>query len=136
MFTSCPCVGHFSSKWPIQGLESNDKISYFEMIERWIKSWNFQQLFICSHVCAKLTTKFLLLLNQPAINRPFHPKFWKALVTVFVGIFFRKNFWWGSRPIPVTHWKEFWISWKKWRFQIFQKLAGLITKSRHNLNTM
>ena len=77
---------------------------------------------IClSYVCAKLTTKFLLLLNQPASNSPFWPKFWTALATAFVGIFFRKNFWRGSGPIPVGHWKEFWISWKKRRFQIFQK---------------
>ena len=49
---------------------------------------------ICSsHVCAKLTTKFLLLLNQPASNGPFRPKLWTALATVFVEIFFRKIFW-------------------------------------------
>ena len=75
---------------------------------------------ICSsHVCAKLTTKFLLLLNQPASNGPFRPKLWMALATVFVGIFWKK-FWSGSRPIPVANWKEFWIYWKKkWCFLIF-----------------
>ena len=79
---------------------------------------------IClSHVCANLMKKFLPLLNGPARNGPFLPKVWTALATVFVGIFFRKKFWLGSRPIPVAHWKEFWISWKKWRFQIFQKLV-------------
>ena len=72
---------------------------------------------------AKLTSKFWPLLNQPARHGPFRPKLWMALATVFVGIFFRKKFWLGSRPIPVAHWKEFWISWKKWRFQIFQKLV-------------
>ena len=77
-----------------------------------------------SSVCAKLTKKFLPLLNQPASHGPFRPKLWTALATAFVGIFFRKKFWWGSGPIPVGHWKEFWISWKKRRFQIFQKLAG------------
>ena len=73
---------------------------------------------------AKLTSKFWPLLNQPARHGPFRPKLWTALATVFVGIFFWKKFWLGSRPIPVTHWKEFWIFWKKWCFQIFQKLAG------------
>ena len=96
--------------------------------QQWIKyeSSNLLEIFsVClSSVCAKLTQKFLPLLNQPASNGPFRPKLWTALATVFVGIFFRKKFWWGSRPIPVAHWKEFWISWKKWRFQIFQKLAG------------
>ena len=72
---------------------------------------------------AKLTSKFWPLLNQPARHGPFWPKLWTAIATVFVGIFFRKKFWLGSRPIPVAHWKEFWISWKKWRFQIFQKLV-------------
>ena len=77
---------------------------------------------ICSsHVCANLMKKFLLLLNWPARNGPFLPKFWTALATVIVGIFFRKKFWWGFRPISVAYQKEFWISWKKWRFQIFQK---------------
>ena len=77
---------------------------------------------ICSsHVCANLMKKFLPLLNQPARNGPFLPKFWTALATVIVGIFFRKKFWWGFRPISVAYQKEFWISWKKRRFQIFQK---------------
>ena len=77
---------------------------------------------IClSHVCANLMKKFLPLLNQPARNGPFLPKFWTALATVIVGIFFRKKFWWGLRPISVAYQKEFWISWKKRRFQIFQK---------------
>ena len=80
---------------------------------------------ICSsHVCANLMKKFLPLLNRPAHNGPFLPKFWTALATVIVGIFFRKKFWWGFRPISVAYQKEFWISWKKWRFQIFQKLAS------------
>ena len=77
---------------------------------------------ICSsHVCANLMKKFLPLLNRPARNGPFLPKFWTALATVIVGIFFRKKFWWGFRPISVAYQKEFWISWKKRRFQIFQK---------------
>ena len=77
---------------------------------------------ICSsHVCANLMKKFLPLLNRPAHNGPFLPKFWTALATVIVGIFFRKKFWWGLRPISVAYQKEFWISWKKRRFQIFQK---------------
>ena len=83
---------------------------------------------------AKLTSKFWPLLNQPARHGPFRPKLWTALATVFVGIFFRKKFWWGSRPIPVAHWKEFWISWKKWRFQIFQKLAGPSNNEVHDLS--
>ena len=38
---------------------------------------------ICSsHVCANLMKKFLLLLNWPACNGPFLPKFWTALATV------------------------------------------------------
>ena len=77
---------------------------------------------IClSYVCANSMKKFLPLLNWPACNGPFLPKFWTALVTVIAGIFFRKKFWWGFRPISVAYQKEFWISWKKRRFQIFQK---------------
>ena len=62
-----------------------------------------------------------LLLNQPARNGLFLPKFWTSLATVSVGIFFRKKFWWGFRPVSVAYQKEFWISWKKQRLQIFQK---------------
>ena len=48
---------------------------------------------IClSHVCANLMKKFLLLLNRPARNGPFLPKFWTGLATVIVGIFFRQKF--------------------------------------------
>ena len=79
-----------------------------------------------------MTKKILPLLNQPASHSPFRPKLWTALATAFVGIFFRKKFWWGSGPIPVGHWKEFWISWKKRRFQIFQKLAGPSNNEVHD----
>ena len=77
---------------------------------------------ICSsYVCANLIKKFLPLLNWPACNGPFLPKFGTALATVIVGIFFGKKFWWSFRPISVAYQKEFLISWKKRRFQIFQK---------------
>ena len=65
--------------------------------------------------------KGMLLLPARCGSGPFLPKFWTALATVIVGIFFRKKFWWGFRPISVAYQKEFWISWKKRRFQIFQK---------------
>ena len=39
-----------------------------------------------------MTSKFWLLLNQPACHGPFRPKLWTALATIFVGIFFEKNF--------------------------------------------
>ena len=46
---------------------------------------------ICSsHVCANLMKKFWPLPNPPARNGPFLPKFWTALATVIVEIFFRK----------------------------------------------
>ena len=64
---------------------------------------------------------FLPLLNQPARSGPFLPKFWTALATVIVWIFFRKKFWGGFGPISVAYQKEFWISWKRRHFQIFQK---------------
>ena len=64
---------------------------------------------------------FLPLLNQPARSCPLLPKFWTALATVIVEIFFQKKFWCAFRPISVAYQKEFWISWKKRRFQIFQK---------------
>ena len=35
--------------------------------------------------------------------------------------FFRKSFLCGFRPTSVAYQKEFWISWQKRRFQIFQK---------------
>ena len=48
---------------------------------------------IClSHVCANLMKTFLPLLNRPARNGPFLPKFWTALATIIVGFFFEKNF--------------------------------------------
>ena len=50
---------------------------------------------------------------------PSMQKLWTPLATIFVEKKFCKKFWCGSRPIPVTPWKEFLISWKKWHFEIF-----------------
>ena len=101
----------------------NKKISYFALISLWIKIsfWNFS---ICSsYICAKLTWKFQPLLNQPASYGPFWPKLWRPLATLFVEIFWKEKNWGGFRPFPVTHWKEIWKYWKKWRFEIFQTLG-------------
>ena len=46
-------------------------------------------------------------------------KLWAPLATIFVGKKFWKKFWWGFRHIWVTLLKEFLMSWKKWRFEIF-----------------
>ena len=43
---------------------------------------------------------------------PSVPKLPMPLATIFVEIFSKKFFWWGSRPISATPWKEFWISLK------------------------
>ena len=48
------------------------------------------------------------------------PKLLTPLATIFVEIFFQKKIWWGFGPIWVTPWKDFLISWKKWRFEIFR----------------
>ena len=45
------------------------------------------------------------------------------LATIFVEKKFWKKFWCGFRPIWVTPWREFLISWKKWRFEIFRTTA-------------
>ena len=75
---------------------------------------------ICSSPdCAKLTKKFRPLLNQPASHGPFWPKLWTSLATVFVDIFWKEKNWVGFRPFAMTQWKEFLISWKKRRFEIF-----------------
>ena len=49
----------------------------------------------------------------------FVSKLWERLAPVLFEIFQKNFFWWGSRPISVTQWKEFQISLKKWRFEIF-----------------
>ena len=45
------------------------------------------------------------------------------LATIFVEKKIWKKFWCGFRPIRVTPWKEFLISWKKWCFEIFRTSA-------------
>ena len=62
--------------------------------------------------------------NQPASYSQFRPKLWTPLGTVFVEIFWKEKNCGVFRPFPVTHWKEFWISWKKWRFEIFWLVVG------------
>ena len=86
----------------------------------------FPEIFrVClSHVCAKLTKKLWPLLNQPASYGPFRPKLRWHLEAVFVEIFWNRKNWGGFRPLPVTHRKEIWISWKKRRFEIFRTLAS------------
>ena len=44
------------------------------------------------------------------------------LATVFVEIFQNGKNWGGFRPIPVTHWKEFEISFKKRCLKIFERV--------------
>ena len=79
---------------------------------------------ICSsHVCAYLMKKFWPKLNKPASHGPFRPKLWMSLATVFVEISQKEKSWWGSGPIWVPSWKEFQISSKKWRFEIFRTSA-------------
>ena len=67
---------------------------------------NWQKIFWYYSICGSVV--------PPIVPKPRTP-----LVTIFVEIFFQKIFWWGSRPTSATPWKESWISWKKWRFEIF-----------------
>ena len=67
--------------------------------------------------------KFWLLLNQPACYGPYQPKIWTPLATLFVEIFWNEKNWGGFRPNWVAPWKEFMISWKKRRFEIFRTTA-------------
>ena len=59
-----------------------------------------------------------------SINKSVAPssmqKLWALLATIYVEKKIWKKFWWGFRHIWVTPWKEFLISWKKWRFEIFR----------------
>ena len=64
------------------------------------------------------------MLNQPASHVPFWQKLWMPLATIFVEIFQKEKKWWGSGPIGVTSWKDFSISLKKWRFEIFRTSSG------------
>ena len=62
-------------------------------------------------------------ISQPATAH-IGKKLWWPLATVIFEIFWNEKNWGGFRPFPVTHWKEIWKYWKKWHFEIFQKLAG------------
>ena len=50
-------------------------------------------------------------------------KLWTPPAAIFVEKKIWKKFWCGFRPIWVTPWKEFLMSWKKWRFEIFPTTA-------------
>ena len=90
-----------------------------------------------SQVCAKLAQKFWSLLNQPASHGPFQPKLWTSLATVFVDIFWKEKNWVGFRPFPMTHWKEFLISWKKRRFEIFwSSWKSILTLSTNTVRAL
>ena len=80
--------------------------------------------------------KFWPLLNQPACYGPYRPKFWTPLATVFVEIFWNEKNWGSFRPNWVAPWKEFMISWKKRRFEIFRTTApSRASGSWYNLET-
>ena len=99
-----------------------DKFSVNLLLLRHQSRYLLEIFSICSsHVSARLTEKFLPLLNLNASHSRFRPKLRTALVTVFVEIFKKEKNWDVFRPIPVAHLEEFWISWKKWFFKIFQR---------------
>ena len=93
------------------------------------KCWKFQAD-ILIHIWSR--AKRLICCNQwtpkeqirPASHGPFQPKLWMPLATIFVEIFQKEKKWWGSGPIGVTSWKDFSISLKKWRFEIFRTSSG------------
>ena len=119
-YTWAICYNKYSVNWPLLNHQSR---------------YLFEIFSICSsQVCAKLAQKFWSLLNQPASHGPFRPKLWTSLATVFVDIFWKEKNWVGFRPFPMTHWKEFWISWKKRRFEIFwSSWKSILTLSTNNV---
>ena len=62
----------------------------------------------------------ILTNSYAASHGPFWPKLIMPLATVFVEIFLKEKNWRGFRPYLVTLWKEFEISLKKRRFEIFR----------------
>ena len=116
-------VVHYHQKWTAGVHLLQQIFAYIAINQTKIKisSWNFQHLFIRS-LC-KFDKKFWPKLKQPACHGPFQPKLWMSLATVFVEISQKEKSWWGSGPIWVPSWKEFQISSKKWRFEIFRTSA-------------
>ena len=101
----------------------------FKRLLQWIKNLTIFFLFEISQQILLLEASkadvyqeeaYWPLVNQPASHGPFWPKLWMPLATIFVEIFQKEKKWWGSGPIGVTSWKDFSISLKKWRFEIFR----------------
>ena len=87
----------------------------------WLSTDQLEIFSICiSHVWAKLTKNFDHSLICVSVTPSSRQKLWAPLATIFVEKKIWKKFWWGFRHIWVTPWKEFLISWKKWRFEIFR----------------
>ena len=63
--------------------------------------------------------KKVVITFSGSVAPPSVQKLWTPLAIRFVEKKFWKKFWRGFRPIRVTPWKEFLISLKKWRFEIF-----------------
>ena len=90
---------------------------------------------ICSsHVCANLTKKFWPQLNQSVSHGAFGPKLSLSQATVFVEIFKKEKNWWGSGPIGVTFWKDFFNISEKVTFWNFLNNQGVHLQDVHVLS--
>ena len=84
-----------------------------------ISAWNFQHLFI---TCLRKFDKEILAIAQSACQpRPISAKTLDASSDRICWDILKRKNWWGSRPIWVSSWKEFSISLRKWRFEIFHQ---------------
>ena len=92
----CQPKGHFRQpkvqNAHLVGKGQQQNLVDFELLKSGLRYLSEIFTICSSHVCANLMKKFWPLLNPPARNGPFLPKFWTALATVIVGIFFEKNF--------------------------------------------
>ena len=119
---------YFRTNWPILYGSRQAVAKIFQLNDNKSKTTQDIDLKFSAFVHHMSGVNWQKNFSHCSISRSVAPSSMQKLCTPLATIFVEKNFWkkfWcGFRPIQVTPWKEFLISWKKWRFEILWMSAG------------
>ena len=115
-------MAYSSRNWPISYGSRPSVTKIFQSFDHYFKTDQDINLKFSAFVHLMSGVNWSKKFCHWSISRQVAPssmqKLWTPPAAIFVEKKFWKKFWWGFRPIWVTPWKEFLISWKKWRFEI------------------
>ena len=125
-------IGQMDSSWPIWVHWLQQIFSHLALSQTSIEisAWNFHHLFITC--LRKFDIRILAIAQSACLPRPISAETLDASSNHICWDISKRKKWWGSGPIRVTSWKDFSISLKKWRFEIFRMSSrSTFTMSTH-----